>query len=40
MPVMLSNDNNVLYASWSDTGARVGDDGSLGTMNLCLTELE
>jgi len=40
MLVMLSNDNNVLCASWSDMGVRVGGDGLLGTMNSCLTELQ
>ena len=40
MQVMLSNDDNVLFASWSDICGLVGDDDLLGTVNSCLLELQ
>ena len=38
--MMLSNDNDVLCASWSDISGLVGNDDLLGTVNLCLVEIQ
>jgi len=40
MLAMLSNDNNVLCASWSDTSGLVDDVDLLGTVNSSLLELQ
>ena len=40
MTMMLSNDNDVLFASSSEMSELIGEDDSLGTVNSCLVELQ